>query len=235
VGAEAHPERPQLCRKTGERRRYLGLLLHRGGDAGHLLFRRAAVLRGPGGEAVGPVAGKVHRLGKVVVEDDVVDAVPPHRVEHAGVFGQDMGFQPDLHPHVRQEARADAVERGEDRLGLGPGAEAALPAPALGEPRGRDAVRGKLGRGGAQRLGLLEGRGGARGEVSLEPVAVEVHDAGEHEVARQVHLGRAVFGETAIGDRQVGVVKRAVAEHAGAGEPDRGQERHGEGSFPGAL
>jgi len=86
-------------------------------------------------------------------------------------------------------------------------------------------VGGGFALGGAQAKGQRHRRRGARGDVALKPVAMQIDDPGQHQIAGQIDLGQGGVGQHALGQTDGLGDKPGVAKNRGAGQA-QGGKRH---------
>ena len=177
----------------------------------------------------------------VINKIDKADARPLDQRQCAGVVVEQIHLQPQLQAHVGKRVRPG--QRPGHPFGEVGAAHAAFPAEELGQNGGGDPVRAKLRIERLQPGAKIAHRAAPGREVAFEPVAVQVHDAGQHEVARQVQHPPARGCDPALreGKRRGG--KPVGAQDAGVGEaegrqghgrclPDFAARGKGQGAFP---
>ena len=227
VRAAAHAHRGKGLRQPRDRRRHLCRAGREACGEGHEPLWTVARASGPDGKArrveLCQQGGFVH----VVVENDIAHVMPPQGVQQS-IRGVDRkGLVADLKAQVADRIGPVGGDGGHDLLRVCGAAQTALPRPALRQKGGRDAMDGHIAVTAAQAVDQGKGGRGARRDVTLERVAVQIDDAWHEVVTGQVDGRARPVRDATVRKGQVAGLQRAVPQHAGAGQSQMGDRGHG--------
>ena len=186
-------------------------------------FGRFTYLARPGGKIGGGKPCHMQTFGQMVIEHHIAHAKPFDRRNQPRGFADQMGFSPDLHPHVGQRAGAVQIKRRQEVFRVVWSAHAAFPAPALGQKRGCHAVgrRFPIKRRKPRRKGKR--RTGARRHMAFKPVAVQINNARQHQIAGQINLGQRAARNASICKTDRAALQLCVPQNLGASQTELGQ------------